>query len=369
MTIRKQAMTMGASAGFLGAALVEVAATALDPKLGLALGLVAGAAAGAVAARLAVDAMGKRVVAHLVQLNEQRQDHSAGSCPPLELGKFDDEIHSLRQALARASRLQAESEAIERLARTFHSTVQDAADNSRSAPNGRTGCFGLHEKLQEFAALLVRHAVALEEVNNRMASGAVDQSDAVARTTTTVEALSDKIDRISQHAEDAAEACEKSRHEACRGLEQVHTVIEGMDRLRTQVEANGRKARRLGDRSLEIGTIVELIRGISSRTDMLALNATIESVRAGEHGRGFAVVAEEIRKLAERTAAAAREIGTLVDAIQADSHESIRAMGEEQSQMEQESQRVREAGSAPRTDQRGCRILGTAGRGDITLVQ
>ena len=79
---------------------------------------------------------------------------------------------------------------------------------------------------------------------------------------------------------------------------------------------------------------------------MLALNATIESVRAGEHGRGFAVVAEEIRKLAERTATATREIGTLVEAIQADAHESIRASGAEQAAMEQESQRAREAGAA-----------------------
>ena len=252
----------------------------------------------------------------------------------------------MREAQLRASRLQTESESFERLARTFQATIQDPPDGPRAAPSGRMGCFELHERLQEFATLLVHNAVALEEVNDRMASGAVDQSDAVARTTTTVEALSDKIDRISQHAVDAAEACEKSRQEACRGLEQVHSVIEGMDRLRTQVEANGRKARRLGDRSLEIGTIVELIRGISSRTDMLALNATIESVRAGEHGRGFAVVAEEIRKLAERTAAAAREIGTLVEAIQADTHESIRAMGEEQTQMEQEAQRVRETGTA-----------------------
>jgi twitching motility protein PilJ len=129
-------------------------------------------------------------------------------------------------------------------------------------------------------------------------------------------------------------------------MEQVQRVIEGMDRLRSQIEINGRKARRLGDRSVEIGTIVELIRGISSRTDMLALNATIESVRAGEHGRGFAVVAEEIRKLAERTAAATRDIGTLVEAIQADTHESIRALNEEQSEMERESQRVRETGEA-----------------------
>ena len=158
--------------------------------------------------------------------------------------------------------------------------------------------------------------------------------------------ISDRIDRISQNADDAAKACENVRHEARRGLDQVHTVIEGMDRLRSRVDVNRRKASRLGDRSVEIGTIVELISGISGRTDMLALNATIESVRAGEHGRGFAVIAEEIRKLAERTADATREIGTLVEAIQVDTHESIQALGEEQTEMEQEARRVHEAGSA-----------------------
>src|SRR5262249_10549517 len=83
---------------------------------------------------------------------------------------------------------------------------------------------------------------------------------------------------------------------------------------------------------------------ISGRTDMLALNATIESIRAGEHGRGFAVIAEEIRKLAERTAGATREIGALVEAIQADAQESLQALGEEQAQMQDESQRLREPG-------------------------
>jgi twitching motility protein PilJ len=337
---------MGAGAGVTGAALVLLALKLPDPRIGTLLGLATAGAMGAAAAWRAATAVLRRAEAHLVHLDAERGNPSAEPPAPLALGEFDAALESLRQALVRASRIQTESQVLERLARAFPGTAQDVSDGAHPAQNGRASGLALNERIQQFAALLMGNARAIEEVNDRLASGAADQADAVGRTTTTVEALSDKIDRISQNAEDAALACEKSRHEACRGLEQLHSVIEGMDRLRTQVEVNGRKARRLGDRSVEIGTIVELIRGISSRTDMLALNATIESVRAGEHGRGFAVVAEEIRKLAERTAAAAREIGTLVDAIQADTHESIRAMGEEQTQMEQEAQRVREAGSA-----------------------
>lgn len=187
---------------------------------------------------------------------------------------------------------------------------------------------------------------SLDHAAGRMAEGAIVQAGAVPRTTQTVEALYDKIDRISQNAEEAADATDRTRQQAIRGLEQIRGVIEGMDRLRSQVEANARKARRLGERSVEIGAIVELIGEVSNRTDMLALNATIESVRAGEHGRGFAVVAEEIRKLAERAAGATREVGTLVEAIQADTHESIRSLAEEQAEMEQEARSVKEAGSA-----------------------
>ncbi|WP_161602117.1 methyl-accepting chemotaxis protein [Tautonia marina] len=187
---------------------------------------------------------------------------------------------------------------------------------------------------------------ALNEAAGRMAEGAIEQTNAVPRTTQSVEALSDRIDRISQNAEEAADATDRTRQQASLGLTQIQGVIAGMDRLRSQVESNAKKARRLGERSVEIGAIVELISEVSNRTDMLALNATIESVRAGEHGRGFAVVAEEIRKLAERTAGATREIGTLVEAIQADTHESIRCLAEEQAEMEQESRSVKEAGSA-----------------------
>ena len=342
MTMRQRILMAGALTGGLGAAITLLAVLSLDRALGGFAGFCAATALGSAGSWLASRRLERRVAEQLTGLIAQDAEPSLLRFAPIDGGPLDEAIATARQLLTESSRLQSEFEEVEWLAGSF----QSAPGAREQGAGERGGVIGLLENVRRAAILLLRDAESLREVNERMATGAADQSETVARTTTTVEALSDKIDRISQNAEDAAAACEKTRQEACRGLEQLHSVIEGMDRLRAQVESSGRKARRLGDRSQEIGSIVELIRGISSRTDMLALNATIESVKAGEHGRGFAVVAEEIRKLAERTATATREIGTLVEAIQADTHESIRALSEEQTQMDQELQRVRDAGTA-----------------------
>lgn len=340
--IKQWPFAMGAAAGAAGTALALAAVVALGTGIGGPLGVIVGTAAGGIGAWFAAHALERRFLDALAgPVDGSRESLSY----PLGHAELDELIGTMRQSLSNLRRLQLEGSELERLTRASWAALQ-GGDPSGSKSSAKQCVIGLLEELRQTTAQLVRHAAALGEANERVASGAVDQSETVARTTFTVESLSDKIDRISQNAENANEACERTRQEARRGLEQVHRVIEGMDRLRTQIESNGRKARRLGDRSVEIGTIVELIRGISSRTDMLALNATIESVRAGEHGRGFAVVAEEIRKLAERTASATGEIGTLVEAIQADAHESLRALGEEQDEMEQEVQRVRETGAA-----------------------
>jgi len=118
--------------------------------------------------------------------------------------------------------------------------------------------------------------------------------------------------------------------------------------LRSNVQAGAKKMKTLGDRSMEITAIVGTISRISEQTNMLALNAAIEAARAGEHGRGFSIVAEEVRKLAERTASATKEIEKLVKAIHSETSETVQAIEQQTQVVEQESKIVGDAGESLR---------------------
>ena len=119
---------------------------------------------------------------------------------------------------------------------------------------------------------------------------------------------------------------ERSVSIAKKGGEVVRDTIDGMDTIREQIQDTSKRIKRLGESSQEIGDIVSLINEIADQTNILALNAAIQASMAGEAGRGFAVVADEVQGLAERSAAATKQIASLVKTIQTDTNEAVSSM-------------------------------------------
>jgi len=160
------------------------------------------------------------------------------------------------------------------------------------------------------------------------ASGAQTQSREAVGVSTAMESLTRSMRRVADNAEASAEAAKLTLDSATKGEHAVRASLAGMQRIRGEVQGLSKKVKSLADRSLEISEIVNTIEDIASQTNLLALNASIEAAGAGESGLRFAVVAEEVRKLAERSGKAAKDIVVLIKAVQAETQQAVVAMEE-----------------------------------------
>jgi methyl-accepting chemotaxis protein len=174
--------------------------------------------------------------------------------------------------------------------------------------------------------------------------GAQAQGQAVVKASQVTSRISQAIDKVATNVKavtrDSAESARYSRE----GAQTVKETITGMETIRTKVGFSARKVEEMGARSGEIGAIVETIEDIASQTNLLALNAAIEAARAGEQGKGFAVVADEVRKLAERSSLATKEIAGLIKGIQKTVGEAVLAMDESGREVEAGVARANTAG-------------------------
>jgi methyl-accepting chemotaxis protein len=159
-----------------------------------------------------------------------------------------------------------------------------------------------------------------------VAQGAENQLAATDKVMDAVERRAAAIDQVAVKAESMAETSQQAAGKAEQGKRKVEKAVGQMSTLENTVIQSATVVSKLGERSKEIGQIVEAISGIAAQTNLLALNAAIEAARAGEQGRGFAVVAEEVRKLAEQSGVAAKQIEELIVAIQKDTAQAVMSM-------------------------------------------
>ncbi len=159
-----------------------------------------------------------------------------------------------------------------------------------------------------------------------MAAGAQEQASQTAEVAGAMELMTRTIMANSKSAMATADTARKAKESATQGGEVVKQTVAGMRRIADVVHSSAKTVKELGRSSDQIGEIISVIDDIADQTNLLALNAAIEAARAGEQGRGFAVVADEVRKLAERTVKATKEIAGMIKKIQVDTAGAVESM-------------------------------------------
>jgi methyl-accepting chemotaxis protein len=272
----------------------------------------------------------KRLIASVLQTAKQ----TVASAEQIAAGSH--KVHEGANATAEAM-AQTASTVVE-MAVSFKGVAENAGEMSNAATDASSSATEMASSIEEvsrnsgaLAAAVEDTALSIEEMIASIKQVS-ENSDALSasaeQTSSSITEMSHTVREVEQRAVESARLAEKVSLDASdRGMAAAREAIAGMQNIKETVEATAAVVNRLGKRSHEIGQILKVIDEVTDQTSLLALNAAILASQAGEHGKGFAVVAEEIKDLAERTAASTQEIAGLIASVQEETAESVQAMG------------------------------------------
>ncbi|WP_316896439.1 methyl-accepting chemotaxis protein [Pseudodesulfovibrio indicus] len=259
----------------------------------------------------------------------ERMVHNLGE--KMQEAEEASRLASSRAAEAEAAMVRADGE---RKART---------DAARAQREGMLQAAGM---LESVVSGMREASSTVNKESDSIMAGANSLSARVESTATSMEQLAGSIREVAENAETASRDAGHAHERAREGSEVVRRTVESIAEVHTITEALKKQVASLGARADSIGKVMNVISDIADQTNLLALNAAIEAARAGEAGRGFAVVADEVRKLAEKTMDATREVGGSISAIQSDVRENIKGMDSAAGKVEVANRLAGESGAA-----------------------
>ncbi|MEE8413125.1 MAG: methyl-accepting chemotaxis protein [Dehalococcoidales bacterium] len=225
-----------------------------------------------------------------------------------QVGDIAGNLSGASEQLSKAA--EQAGQATQQIATTSQQVAKGAGEQSTSLQQTTQGIDQLGKAIQQISL------------------GAQEQAKGIEKNVEIVNQVSSSVSQVSGNAQEAAEGSQGAAEAAQKGAVMARETVDGMEKIKGAMGIASKSVTDLGERSNEIGKIVATIDDIAAQTNLLALNAAIEAARAGEQGRGFAVVADEVRKLAERSSGATKEIADLITSIQSGVGEAVKAMEE-----------------------------------------